>query len=53
MGAQDKLNEYITHRGSGIFLCLAGVQEGGYLGEALFNRIQYYHINVPSQPYNC
>lgn len=39
MGAQDKLNEYITHRGSGIFLCLPGVQEGGYLGEALFNRI--------------
>ena len=39
MGAQDKLNEYITHRGSGIFLCLPGIQEGGYLGEALFNRI--------------
>lgn len=39
MGAIDKLNEYITHRGSGIFLCLPGVQEGGYLGETLFNRI--------------
>lgn len=39
MGASDKLNEYITHRGSGIFLCLPGVQEGGYLGETLFNRL--------------
>ncbi|GGI39441.1 iron uptake transporter deferrochelatase/peroxidase subunit [Mammaliicoccus stepanovicii] len=39
MGAADKLNEYITHRGSGIFLCLPGVQEGEYLGETLFNRI--------------
>ncbi|RIN25013.1 iron uptake transporter deferrochelatase/peroxidase subunit [Mammaliicoccus vitulinus] len=37
MGAVDKLNEYITHRGSGIFLCLPGVREGGYLGETLFN----------------
>lgn len=37
MGAVDKLNEYITHRGSGIFLCSPGVREGGYLGETLFN----------------
>lgn len=37
LGRLDKLNEYITHRGSGIFACFPGVKEGGYLGETLFN----------------
>ncbi|ARJ51158.1 iron uptake transporter deferrochelatase/peroxidase subunit [Staphylococcus lutrae] len=37
LGSKDKLNEYITHRGSGLFLILPGVKKGGYLGEALFN----------------
>lgn len=37
-GNNDKLNEYITHVGSGIFACFAGVSEekGDYLGRALF-----------------
>lgn len=39
MGRVDRLNEYITHRGSGVFLTFPGVKEGGYIGEALFNRI--------------
>ena len=37
LGNVDKLNEYITHRGSGLFLMLPGVRKGGYLGETLFN----------------
>ncbi|MDU3139445.1 MAG: iron uptake transporter deferrochelatase/peroxidase subunit [Staphylococcus lugdunensis] len=37
LGHQDKLNEYITHRGSATFLVLPGVKKGGYLGETLFN----------------
>ena len=37
LGHQDKLNEYITHRGSATFLALPGVKKGGYLGETLFN----------------
>ncbi|MFA9492885.1 iron uptake transporter deferrochelatase/peroxidase subunit [Streptococcus sp. E17BB] len=36
MGASDKLNEYITHIGSGLFACFAGVKKGGYLGQDLF-----------------
>ncbi|MER2105334.1 MAG: iron uptake transporter deferrochelatase/peroxidase subunit [Solibacillus sp.] len=36
LGRIDKLNEYITHRGSAIFACLPGVKKGSYLGEALF-----------------
>ena len=35
----DKLNEYITHRGSAIFACFPGVQKGSYLGEALFTNL--------------
>ena len=35
-GRLDKLNEYITHRGSALFACFPGVQKGSYLGEALF-----------------
>ncbi|MHD0396579.1 iron uptake transporter deferrochelatase/peroxidase subunit [Staphylococcus simulans] len=37
LGHKDKLNEYITHRGSGLFLILLGVKKGGYLGETLFS----------------
>lgn len=36
MGASDKLNEYITHIGSGLFACFGGVKKGGYLGQDLF-----------------
>lgn len=35
-GRLDKLNEYITHRGSALFACFPGVQKGSYLGETLF-----------------
>lgn len=38
-GREDKMNEYITHRGSGLFACLPGVKEGGYLGETLINAL--------------
>lgn len=37
LGRNDKLNEYITHKGSATFLVLPGVKKGGYLGETLFN----------------
>ena len=36
LGTKDKLNEYITHVGSGLFAILLGVEEGGYLGQSLF-----------------
>ncbi len=36
LGSNDKLNEYITHRGSASFLVLP-VLVGGYLGETLFD----------------
>ena len=36
LGNKDKLNEYITHVGSGLFAILPGVEEGGYLGQSLF-----------------
>lgn len=36
LGAVDKMNEYVTHIGSGLFACFAGVQKGGYLGQDLF-----------------
>ncbi|MGG3468366.1 iron uptake transporter deferrochelatase/peroxidase subunit [Neobacillus pocheonensis] len=32
----DKLNEYISHRGSAIFACLPGTNQGGFIGETLF-----------------
>lgn len=36
----DKLNEYITHIGSGLFACFAGVKDkDDYLGKALFDAI--------------
>ena len=39
LGRMDKMNEYITHRGSAVFACFPGVQKGSYLGEALFNAL--------------
>ena len=36
LGAQDKMNEYVTHIGSGLFACFAGVKKGEYLGQKLF-----------------
>lgn len=36
LGHVDKLNEYITHVGSGLFACFPGVEKGGYLGQTLF-----------------
>lgn len=37
LAKNDKLNEYIVHRGSALFACLPGVQKGGYIGETLFD----------------
>ncbi|WP_089138406.1 iron uptake transporter deferrochelatase/peroxidase subunit [Vibrio rumoiensis] len=34
-GKIDKMNEYITHIGSGLFACFGGVKEGEYLGQSL------------------
>lgn len=40
LGNIDKMNEYITHIGSGLFACFAGVkEENDYLGRALFEQI--------------
>ncbi|QLB19016.1 iron uptake transporter deferrochelatase/peroxidase subunit [Mannheimia granulomatis] len=40
LGNIDKMNEYITHIGSGLFACFAGVKdENDYLGKALFDLI--------------
>lgn len=39
LGRNDKLNEYITHRGSALFACFPGVKEGGYLGETLIHAL--------------
>ncbi|WP_341302563.1 iron uptake transporter deferrochelatase/peroxidase subunit [Lysinibacillus sp. FSL H8-0500] len=39
LGRMDKMNEYITHRGSAVFACFPGVQKGSYIGEALFNAL--------------
>ena len=36
LGANDKMNEYVTHIGSGLFACFGGVKEGGYIGQDLF-----------------
>ena len=37
LAQSDKLNEYITHRGSAIFACLPGITKGGWIGETLFS----------------
>lgn len=40
LGNIDKMNEYITHIGSGLFACFAGVKdENDYLGKSLFDAI--------------
>jgi deferrochelatase/peroxidase EfeB len=36
LGANDALNEYIQHTGSGLFAVLPGVAPRGYLGSGLF-----------------
>ena len=36
LGADDKINEYVTHIGSGLFACFGGVKEGEYIGQDLF-----------------
>ena len=36
LGEDDKMNEYVTHIGSGLFACFGGVKEGGYIGQDLF-----------------
>lgn len=35
LGAMDKMNEYVTHIGSGLFAIFPGVKEGGYIGQEL------------------
>ncbi|OBX50861.1 iron uptake transporter deferrochelatase/peroxidase subunit [Moraxella nonliquefaciens] len=35
-GNTDKMTEYTTHIGSGLFACFGGVKEGEYLGQKLF-----------------
>ncbi|WP_413302878.1 iron uptake transporter deferrochelatase/peroxidase subunit [Bacillus sp. 1P10SD] len=37
LAKMDKLNEYISHRGSAIFACLPGAKKGSFIGETLFN----------------
>jgi deferrochelatase/peroxidase EfeB len=36
LGADDKLNEYIKHVGSGVWAIPPGARRGGYVGEGLF-----------------
>jgi deferrochelatase/peroxidase EfeB len=36
LGSNDKLNEYIKHVGSGVWVIPPGVRRGGYLGAGLF-----------------
>ncbi|MDR3605760.1 MAG: iron uptake transporter deferrochelatase/peroxidase subunit [Oligoflexia bacterium] len=36
MAKLDALNQYTTHTGSGLFACPAGVAEGQYIGQGLF-----------------
>lgn len=37
LGALDKMNEYITHRGSALFAILPGINQGSFLGAGLFS----------------
>jgi len=40
LGNTDKMNEYVTHIGSGLFACFPGiVDEQDYLGRSLFDAI--------------
>jgi deferrochelatase/peroxidase EfeB len=36
MAKLDALNQYTTHVGSGLFACPGGVQQGEFIGQALF-----------------
>lgn len=36
LGRVDKMNEYITHIGSGLFACFGGIKQGEYIGQKLF-----------------
>ena len=36
LGRLDKMNEYTTHIGSGLFACFGGILQGGNIGQALF-----------------
>lgn len=36
LGRDDKMNEYTTHIGSGLFAIFGGIKDGGYLGQELF-----------------
>lgn len=36
LGVKDKMTEYTTHIGSGVFVCFGGVAQGEYLGQKLF-----------------
>lgn len=35
LGNVDRMNEYITHIGSGLFACFPGVKEGEFIGQGL------------------
>lgn len=35
-GNTDKMTEYTTHIGSGLFACFGGVRQGEHLGQRLF-----------------
>jgi deferrochelatase/peroxidase EfeB len=35
LAAQDRLNSFITHVGSAVFLCPPGARPGGYVGQTL------------------
>jgi deferrochelatase/peroxidase EfeB len=39
LGANDALNEYIKHVGSGLWAVPPGVRPGGYVGDALLSRV--------------
>lgn len=39
-GRVDKMTEYTTHIGSGLFACFGGVQQGEYIGQALFEQAE-------------
>jgi deferrochelatase/peroxidase EfeB len=39
LGANDALNEYIKHVGSGLWAVPAGVRPGGYVGDALLSKV--------------
>ncbi len=38
LGRVDKMNEYTTHVGSGLFACFGGVQQGEFIGQALLGK---------------